>query len=110
MLKRKYRLPASAKLINPKSHLTVKFVLKIAKNNLSYNRFGFIVSKKVAKNAVDRNRSKRLLRSCVEDIFTQINPGYDYLFIIRKNLAGIRKENICEQVNKVLTQTYLIKK
>ncbi len=40
-------------------------VLKILKNNLKVSRFGFVVSQKVSKKAVVRNKIKRRLREIV---------------------------------------------
>ena len=39
---------------------------KITKNNLKENRFGFIVSLKVSKKAVLRNKVKRRLREIIK--------------------------------------------
>lgn len=73
----------------------------MAQNALSYSRFGFIISKKVAPLAVDRNRSKRLIRSCVEALLFDIKPA-DYLFIIKQNLSEIKREEIEKEVRQVL--------
>jgi ribonuclease P protein component len=100
MLKRIYRLPASTRLNLARTYSDPLFVLKIAPNSLSYSRFGFIISKKVTPLAVDRNRSKRLLRSCVEDHFSEIKPAHDHLFIIRKNLSDMKKEDVYKEIKK----------
>lgn len=102
MLKRIYRLPARIRLNHPKTVVSDIVLLKVSANNLSHNRFGFTISKKTAKSAVDRNRTKRLVRSCVEDVFIRLTPGFDYLFIIRKNLADMSRETICEGIIKLL--------
>lgn len=102
MLKRKLRLPAQTKMSNPRFFKTAIFTLKIAKNNLEHSRFGFIISKKVAKTAVDRNRSKRLLRSCIEDQIEAMEKGFDFLFIINKNLADQKREDLCREATSIL--------
>ncbi len=43
------------------------FVLKTAKTNEGKMRFGFIVSQKVSKKAVVRNKVKRRFRSAVQE-------------------------------------------
>lgn len=106
MLKRIYRLPASTRLNLARTYSAPVFALKIAPNNLSYNRFGFIISKKVAPLAVDRNRSKRLLRSCVEDLFSEIKPGHDCLFILRKNLSDMKKDDVRKELMQVLAKEF----
>jgi len=60
------------------------FTLKLRENNSQYSRFGFVVSKKIAKSAVIRNRLRRVVRSAVEESLGNIRQGYDLLFIITK--------------------------
>ena len=106
MLKRIYRLPASTKLSLARTYSGPLFTLKKSPNNFSYNRFGFIISKKVTPLAVDRNRSKRLLRTCVEDLFSEIKPANDHLFIIRKNLSDMKKEDVRKELMQVLAKEF----
>ena len=60
------------------------FSLRVKANNSTVSRFGFVISKKFANSAVDRNRMKRVLRAVVEKELPRIRPGYDMLFIIRQ--------------------------
>lgn len=102
MLNRVNRLPSYAKLIRPRIISSPYFLLKTAVNEREVRRFGFIISKKTAGRAVDRNRSKRLIRACVEGIIDGFPPGRDYLFIIRKNLIDIKKADIETEIKKAL--------
>jgi ribonuclease P protein component len=83
MLQKKHRLTTS---IGRSTTVvtTPFFVLKCRENNNAYSRFGFVISKKVAKSAVDRNRTKRVIRSAIEQSLENIKGGYDMLFIITK--------------------------
>jgi len=67
-------------------------------------RIGFVVSNKVAKRANRRNKIKRQLRAIVRANLSDIQPGYDYLIIVR---SPILKKNYQEIKEKTLT---LIKK
>lgn len=87
---------------NAKSVKTSIFILKIRKNDLGLNRFGFVVSQKVSKKAVLRNKVRRRLSEAVKSRSGDIKKGYDVVFIA---LSGIEKKNykeIKEAVNKCL--------
>lgn len=87
MLKRIYRLPPKTKL-NKNDSLSTKFYrLIIAENGLPYSRVGFVISKKVDKKAVIRNRIRRKMTNSVEKIIGQFRVGYDMLFILGKEAA-----------------------
>ncbi len=109
MLKRKYRLPVRAKVSRPSSHRSPTFLLKIYKNNLPFSRFGFVISKKVDKRAVVRNRTKRVMRSCIEEMLLKIENGYDMLFILQKNAVGQKREIFYSEIEKLFKNLKLIK-
>lgn len=83
MLKRKFRLPKE-RLKAKKSLNVADFILKTSENNLVLSRFGFVVSKKIDKRAVVRNKAKRFFRSYIEENLEKIKPGRDFLFILKK--------------------------
>ena len=95
-------------------------ILKTVKNNLNNSRFCFIVSKKISKKAVIRNKVKRILREAIklnlklsgfqslaggekEDLFF-LSSSTDNLFIA---LTGIEKKEF-KQINEVVEK--LLKK
>lgn len=95
MLPKKYRLPIQrlpAKSI--KNIGSPILAVKIFNSNLSHARFGVIISKKINKTAVGRNRLKRLVFAFIQKIFPKIPPA-DYLIIINKKEAD-GKELIVE--------------
>ncbi|MBD3208700.1 MAG: ribonuclease P protein component [Candidatus Nealsonbacteria bacterium] len=71
MLPKKHRLRRQRDFRETlKSGRTLKekfLILKARNNHLGYSRFGVVVSKKVSKTAVARNRIKRVLRSVIEE-------------------------------------------
>lgn len=108
MLKRKYRLTGRTRW-SGKSIKTPFFILKVAQNGLLYNRFSFTVSKKVDKRAVVRNKAKRRLRSCIEEIFTDLKKGYDMVFLIKKEaVLATRQELYLLIKNTLKTEGILI--
>lgn len=102
MLPRINRLPAKTSLTKYQITRTPLFTVKYAKNALPYNRFGFVVSKRIAKKAVNRNRTKRLVRSCIEDMFADMSQGNDVLFVIHSDMESIQRETICPHVRQAM--------
>jgi len=109
MLKKKYRLSSKIKVKPSNSFPTDYFLLKTSKNSLLYNRFRFIVSKKVSKKAVDRNKLKRVFSGCLENIFSEIKIGNDFIFWVKKEALGVSKEMLCVNIKSALVKGGFIK-
>jgi ribonuclease P protein component len=69
-------------------------VLRAVPNSLGLTRFGFVVSKRVSMNAVDRNRVRRRLREIVRQ--APILKGWDQLLIARKSIVEADFQSIRE--------------
>jgi len=109
MLKREYRLPLTKRLENASTIRTPIFTVKIARNTLSCNRYGFIISKRIDKRSVKRNRLKRRFRACIEQCYLKVSQGYDLLFVLTKNAQEESTEKLCEEVKKMLYKSELLK-
>ena len=95
---------------NSKSFKNNLFILKIAKNNLGLNRFGFVVSKKISGKAVVRNKTRRRMAEAIKINMESIKGGADLVLIA---LAGIEKKEFSEvkdAINNALVKTGLITK
>lgn len=64
--------------------------LKYRPNGLKATRFAVVVGMKVSKNAVDRNRVRRRIRSVLENRLKDIRPGFDVAFLTR---PGVEKKD-----------------
>lgn len=73
---------------NRKTFGNKNFTLYVRKNGLDHCRMGFSINKKVGK-AVVRNRIKRRLRALYEKYFDRILPGWDYILVIKTNVADL---------------------
>ena len=60
-------------------------IVFVTANNLEYNRFGIVTSKKVG-NAVLRNQAKRRLRAIVQTHLPQLTTGFDLVIVARFNI------------------------
>lgn len=56
--------------------------IKAVKNESELNRFGIIISTKVSKKAVIRNRFKRQLREIIKKEMINLKKGYDLVIIV----------------------------
>ncbi len=99
---------------NSRSFKTSLCILRIAKNELGVNRFGFVVSLKVSKNAVVRNKIRRrfaeVAARAIKNITptAQANTGTDVVLIA---LPGIEKKEFLEikqVINNALIKMGLI--
>ncbi|MBI2034205.1 MAG: ribonuclease P protein component, partial [Candidatus Levybacteria bacterium] len=81
-LKKAYRLSGKTRLRSLRTYKTRAFLLKVAANNSSQRRFGFIVPKTVDKRAVVRNKVRRMFQACAENVVEKVVPGHDMLFIV----------------------------
>jgi ribonuclease P protein component len=60
------------------------------------SRFAVVVSKKIAKRAVDRNRIKRLVREAIHHLLPAMKSGFDCVFITKNNFAE-KEESVVEK-------------
>jgi len=80
---------------------------KLAKNE--GKKFGFLISKKVLKKAVQRNKLKRRLREILREKVEKIKDGIRVVFIA---LPGLEKKNfkeLKEIFEKLLKKSKIIK-
>jgi ribonuclease P protein component len=65
------------------------FAFYFVKNQMEENRIGIIVSKKVSKKAVVRNRLRRQIREAYRLNEEQFVKGYDFILIGKQSLLDI---------------------
>lgn len=67
------------------SHFGLLFIREEAR---TISKVAFIVSRKVAKTATDRNKVKRQLREAVRELLPNLKPGYCVLILAKKPAAS----------------------
>ena len=66
------------------SFLSVRFIA----NELPYSRIGFVVSKKISKKAVIRNKVKRRLREISRPVIKSFKNSFDIVIFTRPEIAN----------------------
>lgn len=73
--------------------------LKAAKNGLRDNRFAFVVSLKVSKKAVIRNKIKRQLREIVKQ--AKLRQGFDFMIIVKPSIVNKNFQEIKQDLDEI---------
>ncbi len=64
-------------------------------------KFGFVISKKISKRAVDRNKIKRRMCEVLVKKLNKFKPGTKIVFLAKKSLLGVKIGEIEEEIDKV---------
>jgi ribonuclease P protein component len=77
--------------------------LRAVPNATTHDRYGFVVSRRTAKRAVDRNLIKRRLRSVARTIPPH-TPAYDFLVVAQP--AGLKQPQtaLAVELNQLITR------
>lgn len=86
-------------------HLTLLY----RNNGLTYNRCAFIVSKKVSKKAVVRNKIRRRLKNILIIRSDRLVSGYDLVFLAKSKTAEIDYQTLSHSVDHLFYKTDLFK-
>lgn len=104
MLSSKNRLRKKSdinKVFKQGAYIAGNFIfLKFAKNNLNTNRFTFVVSSKISKKAVLRNKIKRQLREIFKKIAFKQQSGFDFLVVAKPGIISKKFMEIEKEINE----------
>jgi ribonuclease P protein component len=89
------------------SYHSPSFLLKVLKNPLKITLFAVIVSKKVAKTAVSRNKNKRRVREIFKKHSNSIPQGFFYIIMLKKDLNKTLFKDIESEVRELFAQVKL---
>ena len=108
MLKKKNRL---SKIENKKGVFfnTELFNLKIFQSEEIEPKFAFVVSKKVSKSAVVRNKTKRIMAEIIRKNLSKISPNKNIILYAKKILNSSYKLQAEKAVLETFKQAKIIK-
>lgn len=109
MFKRENRLVPGISFSNSNFSTSSQFVLKERGNGFKINRFGIVVSKKIDKSAVGRNKIKRFFREALIEINKTMRVGHDILLIVKKEVLTRTESETRGAIINALAKLKLIK-
>ena len=109
MLKKQNRLGRLARKKEDKLFTFPLFNLRVSDNEEKITKFAFIVSKKIDKRAVVRNRTKRVLRSAAQELVKKYQVGKNIIVVSRKALIPGQKQEVVSALETSLKKTAKIK-
>ena len=84
-------------------------VALLDRKDSSSSRYGFVVSTKIAKAAVDRNRFKRAMSEAVRLNSVCLKDGYDVVFLAKPCITKVPTSDIMREVRDALRELNLMK-
>jgi len=72
------------------------------------SRFGFVVSTKLDKRAVKRNRVKRVFREAIRPLLPEIKDGFDFVFWVRRRSLEMKSDRMQAVIETVLKKSGLL--
>ena len=82
-----------------KSFAAPALVTYVVKNRVGYCRYGITTGKKIG-NAVERNRSRRVIRAAFMQLASSVSGGYDIVFVARSKTKYVKSTAVL----KVMTE------
>jgi len=75
--------------------------IKSRKNNLDINRFGVLLSTKVSKLAVERNKYKRRIKAIISQENLNIKTGHDCVIIVLPAIINREYSEIKTEIKNI---------
>jgi len=92
-----------------KSFYTKIFSIKALANESGINRYGIVISTKVSKKAVIRNKLKRRFQAALKEYDSQLKSGHDLVIIASPAAINLKYKVIKSELEKSLLTLKLFK-
>lgn len=91
-----------------KSYVSPLVVVYALKNRTKNVRLGITTSKKVG-NAVQRNRSRRVIREAFRALAPRVRPGFDLVLVARGKTPYVKSTDVRRQLERQLQAAGLLR-
>lgn len=91
-----------------KSFVGPTLVTYVLKNRSNEKRYGITTSKKIGK-AVQRNRARRVIRASLYDLYSDIVPGYDIIFVARSKTPYVKSDVVKREMVSHLKKANILR-
>ena len=109
MIKKKYRFSGRSEFLEVKNKGEVVFdcplfgVVSLKKGDEKI-KLGWIISKKISKKAVERNKIKRRLSVALESKIDSLAAGTRIIFLVKKEILGKSVKEIEMEVDRLMVK------
>ncbi len=79
------------------------------RNDSNPPRFGFIISTKISKDAVDRNTIRRHMSETVRSVATYVKDGHDIVFLAKTSIIRLPAESLVREIRTAIKEAGLMK-
>ena len=91
-----------------KCYVSSSLVTYVLKNRSNEKRYGITTSKKIGK-AVQRNRARRVIRASLYDLYSDIIPGYDIVFVARGKTPYVKSDVVKKEMTDHLKKAKVLR-
>lgn len=67
-----------------------------------FSKFGFVISTKISKRAVIRNKIKRIFSDYIRLNIEKVKNGKDVIFLIKPSIISAKREIIEKEINEAI--------
>ena len=90
-----------------KSFTSGDVVTYVVKNRVGYCRYGITTGKKIG-NAVERNRSRRVIRAAFYQLIPEISGSFDIVFVARSKTKYVKSTAVLKHMREHLCSAGVI--
>lgn len=84
------------------------FGMLVLSENVEETKFGFLISKKISKRAVDRNRIRRLMAEAVRFNLKGIKKKVWVVFLVKRKMLGLKQAEVRLEVENMMKMIGII--